>query len=130
VTTSEALGHVLRKTRIEKNLSQRQVAYAIGFSSKARTYISKLEGGICSPTLGSLERIASAYDVSGSALLRQAEELVRAVNNGEVPIPKSQKKNPEYVYAKTANIVDPAAIERRRKIAIGLGTLPMEVRAL
>lgn len=131
MTTSEALSHVLRKTRVERNLSQRQVAHLIGFTSKARTYVSKLENGLSSPTLESLERIARAYDMTGSALLRESEELVRAVSTGEVSVPErvGSVRNSGPLFEKPENVVNHGAIERRRKIAMALGTIPMEASA-
>jgi transcriptional regulator with XRE-family HTH domain len=52
-----------------RHLSQRQLA---GRMQVPRTYISKIENGKAIPTLGSLERLATALDVDVSKLVRDA----------------------------------------------------------
>lgn len=59
----------MRDLRRVRNLSQRQLA---GRMNVPRTYISKIENGKAMPTLGSLERLASALQVDISALLRDS----------------------------------------------------------
>jgi transcriptional regulator with XRE-family HTH domain len=50
----------VREIRKARHLSQRQLA---GRMQVPRTYISKIENGKAIPTLGSLERLASALEV-------------------------------------------------------------------
>src|SRR5208282_3408744 len=59
----------VREIRRARHLSQRQLA---GRMQVPRTYISKIENGKAIPTLGSLERLASALDVDVSQLVRDS----------------------------------------------------------
>ncbi len=60
----------VRDLRRIRNLSQRQLAARMNVP---RTYISKIENGKATPTLGSLERLARALQVDIGALLRDAK---------------------------------------------------------
>jgi len=62
----------VRDIRRARHLSQRQLA---GRMQVPRTYISKIENGKAIPTLGSLERLASALEVDLSQLVRDARSL-------------------------------------------------------
>jgi transcriptional regulator with XRE-family HTH domain len=70
----------VREIRRARHLSQRQLA---GRMQVPRTYISKIENGKAIPTLGSLERLATALGVDMSQLVRDArsrrEEEVAAI---------------------------------------------------
>ena len=70
----------VREIRRARHLSQRQLA---GRMQVPRTYISKIENGKAIPTLGSLERLATALEVEMSQLVRDArsrrEEEVAAI---------------------------------------------------
>ncbi len=70
----------VREIRRARHLSQRQLA---GRMQVPRTYISKIENGKAIPTLGSLERLASALNVGICHLVRDArsrrEEEVAAI---------------------------------------------------
>src|SRR5580693_3785709 len=57
----------VREIRRARHLSQRQLA---GRMQVPRTYISKIENGKAIPTLGSLERLASALEVDVCQLVR------------------------------------------------------------
>ena len=59
----------VREIRKARHLSQRQLA---GRMQVPRTYISKIENGKAIPTLGSLERLASALEVDVCHLVRDA----------------------------------------------------------
>lgn len=61
---------VLRKVRIEKKLSQEELADLAGLH---RTYISQIERGLKSPSLRSLEQITNALGISLSELLKKLE---------------------------------------------------------
>ena len=61
-------GNILRKIRVEKNLSQEKLAEYCDIS---RTYISLLERGLRQPTISSLFKIADALDISPSELVRR-----------------------------------------------------------
>lgn len=70
----------VRDIRRARHLSQRQLA---GRMQVPRTYISKIENGKAIPTLGSLERLASALEVDVCQLVRDArsrrEDEVNAI---------------------------------------------------
>jgi transcriptional regulator with XRE-family HTH domain len=70
----------VREIRRARHLSQRQLA---GRMQVPRTYISKIENGKAIPTLGSLERLATALEVNICHLVRDArsrrEEEVAAI---------------------------------------------------
>jgi len=70
----------VREIRRARHLSQRQLA---GRMQVPRTYISKIENGKAIPTLGSLERLATALGVEVRRLVRDArsrrEEEVTAI---------------------------------------------------
>jgi len=59
----------VREIRRARHLSQRQLA---GRMQVPRTYISKIENGKAIPTLGSLERLASALEVDVCQLVRDS----------------------------------------------------------
>jgi len=59
----------VREMRRARHLSQRQLA---GRMQVPRTYISKIENGKAIPTLGSLERLATALGVDVRMLVRDA----------------------------------------------------------
>jgi len=59
----------VREIRRARHLSQRQLA---GRMQVPRTYISKIENGKAIPTLGSLERLATALEVEVSQLVRDS----------------------------------------------------------
>ena len=61
------VARAVRDLRKGRNLSQRQLA---GRMQVPRTYISKIENGKAIPTLGSLERLASALEVDICQLVR------------------------------------------------------------
>jgi transcriptional regulator with XRE-family HTH domain len=70
--SAEAGLHVatqVREMRRARHLSQRQLA---GRMQVPRTYISKIENGKAIPTLGSLERLATALGVEMRQLVRDA----------------------------------------------------------
>jgi transcriptional regulator with XRE-family HTH domain len=79
-TSSEAglqVAGQVREIRRARHLSQRQLA---GRMQVPRTYISKIENGKAIPTLGSLERLATALGVDVAALVRDS----RSVRDEEV----------------------------------------------
>lgn len=124
MTPAEAIGFVVRDSRNSKKLAQSEVGRRMG---SPRTYVSKVENGAAAPTIESLIRLAQALDTTGSALLAKAERFADGVNHGEIVvnvIRASGRPNEVVVLPKSA--VDPAAIARRRKLAMALGTLPME----
>lgn len=68
-----AFGQALRDERTSQGISQEE----LGFRSEVhRTYISELERGIKSPSLGTITRLSNALDVLPSKLLGLAEGLM------------------------------------------------------
>src|SRR3990167_10737041 len=65
--SGKKLGENLRKLRLKKNLSQGDLAKALGVD---RAYISNIENGRMNPTLSTLEKIAGALGISSSELLK------------------------------------------------------------
>jgi transcriptional regulator with XRE-family HTH domain len=60
------LGRRIRRIRQEKNLTLKQIEGRVGVSA---THISEIERGKTSPTIGALEKIASALEVPPSQLI-------------------------------------------------------------
>ncbi len=54
------LGKFLKKLRVEANLSQSEVASALGYSSPQ--FISNFERGLASPPLNKIKILAEIYD--------------------------------------------------------------------
>ena len=65
-TISKKFGKSLRKSRLEKRMSQGDIARALGVH---RSYISGLERGVRNPTLLNIGRLAKAVGVELSKLL-------------------------------------------------------------
>ena len=65
-TISKKFGKSLRRIRLEKRMSQGDVARALGVH---RSYISGLERGVRNPTLLNIERLAKGLGVELSKLL-------------------------------------------------------------
>lgn len=70
VPPDQAFGDVLREIRLEKGLSQEQLALAC---DRHRTYVSLLERGKNSPSVRTLFMIAEALGVTPSSVLRRVE---------------------------------------------------------
>lgn len=71
--TKEELGRRLRMARFERNMTLKEVAQRCGMSA---THISEVERGKTSPTIGALQRIASALGERTSYFV-QEEKLPR-----------------------------------------------------
>lgn len=67
MASSKKLGENLRKWRQKKDMSQVDLATALGVD---RAYISNIENGRMNPTLSTLEKIAGALGISTSELLK------------------------------------------------------------
>jgi transcriptional regulator with XRE-family HTH domain len=61
------LGNNLRKVRIEKHITQGDIARLLNVS---RGYISKVENGKTNPTLSTITKLAKAVGVSTDELLK------------------------------------------------------------
>lgn len=69
--------NVLRKLRLEKGLSQEAFAFEVGIH---RTYVSQLERGLKSPSLKTIQKIATVLNITISELMA----LVENEMNGEL----------------------------------------------
>ena len=69
----ESFGSVLRQLRVEKGLSQEDLALEAGLD---RTFVSMLERGLRQPTLSSLFAIASALRTRASRIVRLTENAI------------------------------------------------------
>jgi transcriptional regulator with XRE-family HTH domain len=85
--TNEALGAALRRLRLERGLTQKQLSAGSGLNT---SYLSDIERGRRNPTWVSLGRICTALDVRMSDLARLAEELAR----GDGALPHSYGHDP------------------------------------
>ncbi len=67
MSSGKKLGENLRRLRLKKNLSQGDIATALGVD---RAYISNIESGRMNPTLSTLEKLSGALGISSSELLK------------------------------------------------------------
>ncbi|MCB1003449.1 MAG: helix-turn-helix transcriptional regulator [Acidimicrobiales bacterium] len=65
-----AFGRAVRARRVERGLSQEALSFACG---RHRTYVSGIERGTSSPTLGTVRMLGRALGISASELIRRAE---------------------------------------------------------
>jgi transcriptional regulator with XRE-family HTH domain len=72
----EALGHAVRELRLERGLTQRQLADAADVNE---TWVSHIEAGRTNPAWGTVARLAAALDVSVSELALRAERLAASL---------------------------------------------------
>jgi XRE family transcriptional regulator, regulator of sulfur utilization len=70
VGAQEQLGILIRRLREERNLSVRTLATLTGFSP---SFISQVETGQASPSIASLEKIATALGVSVAEFFQESE---------------------------------------------------------
>lgn len=66
----KAFGHVLRKLRKQRGMSQETLAFECGLN---RQFISLLELGEQSPSIETIYKVASGLELRGSDLLRLVE---------------------------------------------------------
>ena len=67
----DRFGRILRRLRLERGLSQEQLAELAGVH---RNYIGDLERGLKSPSLAVITRLALALHLRPHELVRQAED--------------------------------------------------------
>ena len=72
------IGDRIRVCRVEKKLSQENLANEIGISITA---YSKIERGLTNVSIGRLDQIAACLGVPLSRLMHPAEDIYRAINN-------------------------------------------------
>lgn len=70
-----AFGHVLRRNRNLRGLSQEKLAELADLD---RTYISQIERGLKSPSMKALIALAKALDIKAHILVREVENELDA----------------------------------------------------
>ncbi len=73
VNLGKEFGSVLAKARRDAGLSQEKLAFECGFHP---TYVSQLERGVKTPTLGTVFKLSRALGVAPSDMVKEVEELV------------------------------------------------------
>ena len=68
-----SFGTVLRKLRVQKGLSQEDLAFEAGLD---RTFVSMLERGVRQPSLSSLFAVASVLQIRASRIVRLTENAI------------------------------------------------------
>ncbi len=125
MTLSQAIGQAILESRLERGMSQRVLVAKMGRSENMRTYLSKVETGMCVPNIENIHVIAQALGMQTYQIVMLAESLMK------YPLPEkkfrevTQRVNKRAVPI-DAKISDPAAMARRREIAKKLGVIPME----
>jgi transcriptional regulator with XRE-family HTH domain len=71
---NKRLGLLIRKKRIEKGLTQLELADAMNLDYQ---YISRVERGLISPTLFWMTKLSSALNIPFSELINEFEERVK-----------------------------------------------------
>lgn len=73
VRLQQTFGRVVKKIRLEGNISQAELAVRGDFN---RTYISDLERGLKEPSLSTIMRLSYAFKILPSELIQQLEGLI------------------------------------------------------
>ena len=88
------IGDRIRVCRVEKKLSQENLANEIGISITA---YYKIERGLTNVSIGRLEQIATCLDVPLTRLLHTSEDIYRAINDIDM------MKEGNYIYPPDIN---------------------------
>ncbi|PYI52444.1 helix-turn-helix domain-containing protein [Paenibacillus flagellatus] len=78
MTIEIIFGEILKQYRIERGLSQEELALSINLD---RTYISMLERGKRQPTISSLFAIAEGLNIKPSDLIKELEKRYTKPND-------------------------------------------------
>ena len=73
LSPEKAIGHVLRKIRESRDISQEELGARSGYH---RTYIGQLERGEKSPSLRTIFNLSASLEVKPSVLIRRIERSV------------------------------------------------------
>lgn len=68
----EAFGETLRRNRLEKNLTQADLALRSGLTAR---YLRKLERGLSSPTLNAIVKLAACLEVEPHEFVKQVVDF-------------------------------------------------------
>lgn len=80
ITAAQAFGHVLRRQRNEKGLSQEALALEAGIQ---RNYVSLIELGKNQPTVTTIFKLAGALSIKPAKLIQMVDEVL--VSKGVTP---------------------------------------------
>ena len=76
----QRLGPIVREARIARGWSQERLAETAGLD---RSYVGEIERGRVSPTLLTLEKLATALPLSASELISRCEQLRSAPDSSQ-----------------------------------------------
>lgn len=80
--SAKLFGKVLRAARLEKKMSQEELALT---ADVARNFVSLIERGINQPTIQILFRLAGALGIPASKLIKRVEDLERISEKAGLP---------------------------------------------
>lgn len=83
-TLARAFGRVLKHERCKTGFSQERLAFAAEIN---RTYPSKIESGIRSPTIEVIFALSKALGLAPSALMRKTSEFLASRDKSVAPLP-------------------------------------------
>jgi transcriptional regulator with XRE-family HTH domain len=86
---SNVFGDVLRRYRVERDISQEELAYLAGVD---RTFVSRLERGLRQPTMTTLIGIGLALGVSAADMVRETEQVYLKQAKLASPLQKERDK--------------------------------------
>ncbi|HTQ98762.1 MAG TPA: helix-turn-helix transcriptional regulator [Candidatus Acidoferrum sp.] len=96
---SAVFGEVLRLYRVERDISQEELAFLAGVD---RTFVSRLERGIRQPTITTLIGIGLALGVSAADMVKEAEkEYLKHAKLDHLTKQTAMVKEKKKKYAKT-----------------------------
>lgn len=88
-TLEQACGQIIANTRDHKGLSQMDLAVASGYSLR---YIGDIERGSKSPTLRTMNDLATLLELNLSELLSQAERLLNRKERRNSAVQRPQQR--------------------------------------
>lgn len=74
ISTSQAFGHVLRRQRIERGLSQEALALEAGIQ---RNYVSLIELGKNQPTVTTIFKLSGALSIKPAKLIQMVDDAIQ-----------------------------------------------------
>jgi|GEM_PF-430014 len=86
---SAIFGEVLYRYRVERDISQEELAFEAGVD---RTFISRLERGVRQPTITTLIGLSQALNVSAADMVKEAERLYLKRASGSSTDIKERKR--------------------------------------
>jgi len=90
---SSVFGEVLRQHRVERNISQEELAYLAGVD---RTFVSRLERGVRQPTITTLIGIGLALDIPAADLVKETEKEYLKHGDGAKHATMVREKTKQY----------------------------------